>query len=89
MKIVKCKSCGAPIVWIETVNGKSMPCDAEAVEYQENRKGKSQIVTESGNVVRGDIVANAPDTLLPKVVDGTGYISHFATCPYANQHRRK
>ena len=50
MKIVKCKSCGAPIVWIETVNGKAMPCDAEAVEYQENRKGKSQIVTEDGKV---------------------------------------
>lgn len=89
MKIVKCKSCGAPIVWIETVNGKAMPCDAEAVEYQENRKGKSQIVTEDGKVVRGDLVKNAPDTLLPKVVDGTGYISHFATCPYANEHRRK
>ena len=42
MKIVKCKSCGAPIVWIETVNGKAMPCDAEAVEYQENRKGNTK-----------------------------------------------
>lgn len=23
------------------------------------------------------------------VIDGKGYISHFATCPYANQHRRR
>ena len=27
----KCKGCGAEIVWIQTENGKSMPCNAEKV----------------------------------------------------------
>lgn len=31
LRVCKCKSCGADIVWIKTTNGKSMPCDATAV----------------------------------------------------------
>ena len=86
MKIVKCKSCGAPIVWIKTTNGRPMPCDAEAVNYQENYKGKDVIVTPEGKVIRGSVIK--PDGgLLQPVIDGEGYISHFATCPYADKHR--
>ena len=40
-----CKGCGKEIVWITTVNGKSMPCDAE----------KTTIVTEAGHTVQGYI----------------------------------
>ena len=54
MQIAKCKSCRAPIVWIKTKNGKNMPCDADTVEYQENYKGKSTIVTEDGRVLDAD-----------------------------------
>ncbi len=91
LKVVKCKSCGAQITWIVTQNGRSMPCDFPAVKYQENRKGKSQIVTSDGRVVRADVITDddKQTSLLEKIVDGEGYISHFATCPYANEHRRK
>ena len=34
----KCKGCQAEIIWIKTVNGKNMPCNAE----------KTTIVTEGG-----------------------------------------
>ena len=34
----KCRGCQAEIIWIKTVNGKNMPCNAE----------KTTIVTESG-----------------------------------------
>lgn len=87
MTVKTCKSCGAAIVWIETQNGRKMPCNAEAVDYQENRKGASVIVTEDGKVVRGTIIEKGASPLVP-VIDGKGYISHFATCPYAGQHRR-
>lgn len=41
----KCKGCGAEIVWIQTENGKSMPCNAEKVT----------IVTADGKTVTGHI----------------------------------
>lgn len=43
--MAKCKSCGAEIVWITTINGKSMPCNAE----------KTTIVTEDGKTITGHI----------------------------------
>lgn len=86
MKICKCKSCGASIVWITTQKGKNMPCDADAVEYQENYKGKSTIVTEDGRVLKVSIITSSGGVLAP-IVDGKGYIPHWATCPYANNHR--
>lgn len=43
--MAKCKSCGADIVWIETVNGKKMPCNSE----------KTTIVTEDGKTIIGHI----------------------------------
>ena len=48
MEIKKCKFCGAPIVWLKTQNGRAMPCDADAVKYQENYKGKDVIVLSDG-----------------------------------------
>lgn len=91
LKVVKCKSCGADITWIETQNGRSMPCNFPAVKYQANRKGKSQIVTITGRVIRADVITDddKQTSLLEKIVDGEGYISHFATCPYADSHRRR
>lgn len=56
----QCKTCQAPIVWMPTKQGKSMPVDAHTV----------------GD---GD-----------QVFDVTrGHISHFATCPQADDHRRE
>lgn len=92
MRIVNCKSCGAPIVWIKTQNGKNMPCDAAAVEYQENYKGKSTVVTEDGRVLKATIIDRTGGGLLSPVIDGKGYIphwAHWATCPHAAQHRRR
>ena len=41
----KCKGCQAEIIWIKTVNGKNMPCNAE----------KTTIVTEGGETIVGHI----------------------------------
>lgn len=54
--ITKCRSCGADIIFITTENGRKMPCDAAAVDYQDNIKGKDVIVTDAGKVLKASIV---------------------------------
>lgn len=85
MNVSKCRACGAPIVWITTSNGKKMPCDAEPVIYQANRRGKDLIVTPNGEVLKGTVVPNGS----AMIADGYGYISHYATCPQADSFRKR
>ena len=86
IKITKCKSCGASITWIKTKNGRVMPCDVPAVDYQENYKGTDTVVTDDGRVLRVMVFKNPSPSGLQPIIDGKGYISHFATCPYANKY---
>lgn len=85
MDIKKCKYCGAPIVWVKTQNGRSMPCDAKPVQYQNARGGKDVIVLSDGKVIRAAVITRGG--LLTPIPDGEGYISHFATCTHANEAR--
>ncbi len=65
METSKCRSCGAPIVWVVMrPSGKKMPLDAKPV---------TRIVLNLDDD-RGEV----RDT----------YLSHFATCPNAAQHRK-
>lgn len=89
IKMTKCKSCGASITWIKTQNGRTMPCDVPAVDYQENYKGKDTIVTEDGRVLRVTVFKTPLASGLQPVIDGKGYISHFAACPFASKYRRR
>jgi len=57
---VKCRSCGAPIVWFRTASGKRMPVDATSCK----------------------------PTDAAHQLDLKRHVSHFATCPYAEQHRK-
>lgn len=68
-----CKSCGAEIFWMKTVAGKSMPLDRKPVM--------------GGNISLGF----GTDHLAYVVESHPGierYVSHFATCPSAKQHRK-
>lgn len=76
-----CKSCGATIVWIKTPSS-VMPCDAGQRTYRPDKQGDTMIVTPGGQVVRARLVR-------PGLATGVGYISHFATCPFAAQHKRR
>lgn len=75
----KCKSCGKEIIWVNTKRGKSMPCDAAPIRFSRAEKGEL-FVTPFGEVVSGVRCSTS---------DEIGYISHFATCPNANQHRKR
>jgi hypothetical protein len=71
--MVVCRSCKAPIVWARhEFTRRAMPLDAEPVE--------------NGNVVLEGNVARVVGPNVP--VSGPRYVSHFATCPNAGEHRR-
>ena len=77
-----CNSCGAPIVWIESPKHKWIPCDEWLIPYLEYRSGKDAIVTQKGEIIRCRLAFDGEPT-------GMGRMAHWATCPNADQHRRK
>lgn len=86
----KCRSCGAEIIWIKTFSGKKMPVDAAIVNFFLDPKGKELFVMENGAVVHGIKALPGEVHYYPGEVHYyPGHISHFATCPNADQHRRR
>jgi hypothetical protein len=70
----KCKSCKAEIVWVKMrQSGKSMPCDPQKITIVN--------VMAKSNGDHGD------DELIGLGLV-SGFVSHFATCPHAEQHRK-
>lgn len=81
--MAKCKSCGAEIIWVKMRSGKSAPCNPEPIHYRKfvhNIENMLVLVTPEGDVTPGEACEDS---------DLFGYISHFATCPYANKHRKR
>lgn len=81
--ITKCKACGAPIMWIRTKAGKSMPVDATPVHVA---NGGTQIfITIGGKTIMGHPLNDEddPENWI------RGYVPHWATCPNAKQFRKK
>jgi hypothetical protein len=80
--VAKCRSCGASIIWTDTVTGRRMPLDANP--------------TTDGNIILGVRHGNVPLALVQtaqalarlKEYGSPLYTSHFATCPHADNHRR-
>jgi hypothetical protein len=81
-----CGSCGARIRWATTVNGRRMPVDDDPVP--------------DGNLVLSDPAPGAYAPAVSQYVepdqptlfgdhDAPRFVSHFATCPDANKHRRE
>ena len=81
-RTTKCRGCGKEICFIKTVKGKSMPVDPESV-YFIAAGGPNTYVMIDGEIKRGRE---------PQIGEGKaeiGYRSHFATCPAADDFRRK
>lgn len=83
MRYGKCRGCGAPIAWIGTPGGKSMPCDPYPVLYRARSGAPGKIVTETGEVLSCDL------NVSPEEATGVGYISHWSTCPQAGKFKTK
>jgi hypothetical protein len=73
---MKCRSCGAPIKWVTMANSKRKnPLDAEPVI--------------NGNIsVHPDGTARVLGAVERLEFEGPLYVSHFATCIHAKQHRK-
>ena len=74
-----CRACDAPIVWGQTETGKPMSIDP--------------LARPTGNVVRvpqgkRQVLRVLPPAALP-VVGRPAYQSHFASCPFADQMRKR
>lgn len=78
MKLAQCRSCDAPVIWVVTTNGKRMPVDADPVVAARGFRLDDEVEGE---------VPLATFTQTP-AQDERLYLSHFATCPNADQHRR-
>ena len=81
--MAKCRSCGAEIAFMKTRNGKGMPCDPGWIPFWADIKAKDKIVTTDGDVVNCRLDGD------PAELTGLGRVPHWATCPYADQHRRR
>lgn len=75
----QCKSCGASIVWAQTVNGKRMPVDELEVTGGNIRLSRAKQDPRDPPLVMATVV---------KPGEGT-HRSHFSTCPGATTHRSK
>lgn len=75
-----CRSCGAEIVWAETVRGKRQPIDPLPVE-----KGKIVLREREGKAPLAIVVDVDP---LPGMSEPK-HLAHHATCPDAEQWRRR
>lgn len=79
----RCRSCGAEIIWVKMQSGKKMPCDPPLLPFWWSPKGEHTLITQDGETVTGDLDGE------PDEVTDVGRISHWATCPHADNHRRK
>lgn len=80
----KCRSCGAAIRWAVSANtGGRIPLDPQPVE------GGNLGVVEWAEHPRPQ--RDTPVVAVDPVAALTGYryVTHFATCPNADRHRRK
>lgn len=83
MKEAACRSCGAPIVWTVTMNGKRMPVDLDPVGDVPG----AMLFRVEEDPSNGDLIATFIKSD-QRYREEELYVSHFATCPQADQHRR-
>lgn len=79
MNNTKCRSCGAPIEFVQLLSGKWMPVEGPTIEISEAEVG-DVLITRGGNVIKV--------TEINRRSSFRGRVSHFASCPNADQHRK-
>ena len=82
-RVQTCRACGRRIIFIKTLKGKTMPCDAEPVKFVPDVAGNNKYVLADGLLING-VIPMPGDTDVHE-----GYVSHFATCPSAESFRKK
>ena len=80
----KCKSCGAGIWFIPMRSGKTMPVNDQPVPFVPSNDGPGTYITEDGVTHKGRPWVHGKDGFYD-----LGYVSHFSTCPAAEEFRRR
>lgn len=81
-----CRSCHAAVVWVVTTAGASMPLDPEPrADGNIEMTGRTRRTKQGGMAPE---VSYVPTQGALIASDEPRYVSHFATCPNAEQHRR-
>jgi hypothetical protein len=82
-----CKKCNAELVFIQMTTGGVMPCNVPSHKITLNQFSKDTFIVlvqsggqELGKIMCGEIDPNGKFK---------GYTSHFATCPYALNFKKK
>jgi len=79
VRVVECRSCGAPMFWVTTAKGKKMPLDSEPV-------------SNGAFVLDGDPLESGEQKVKHigerSEYRGERFSSHFSTCPDADKHRK-
>lgn len=78
-----CRTCGNPIMWVETSTGKRMPVDLNPTV-----RGNITLQRAGGKVYATVHASTAAAQLATEDPDVKTFISHFTTCPHARMHRR-
>jgi hypothetical protein len=80
----RCRSCEAEIVWVKmVVSGKNMPLDADP----DPEHGNIIVTKEGYGIPLTSLTGPSRDAAKRCGVELR--VSHFATCPNADQHRRR
>jgi len=88
--VAECKSCRRSIYWVRTTSGAKMPIDAIGsptgnIVIVQTFAPVNAAADAYGNLKTAEVF-NPND---PRHRNLQRYTSHFATCPAADQHRRK
>jgi hypothetical protein len=73
----RCSSCKAEVVWGITVTGHRMPVNAEP-----DPAGRWRLFGDTPRIVYVPVERRVE-------LAGQLHVSHFATCPFADQHRKR
>ena len=80
----ECRSCGSSISWITTQSGKKMPVNSEEVPFIPDEAGQVLAVSPDNELIRGRTCSESYES--ERWIYAR--LSHFATCPNADNHRR-
>jgi hypothetical protein len=79
---VKCRSCGQPVEWVQTIHGKWIPVDRQPVD------GGNLKIDRSTKPPGASVIRHANQPCLSPEGETLRFVSHFATCDHASQCRR-
>lgn len=81
-----CKSCNAPIYWVKTEKGNWLPVNRRGIEARPVQRGGHTFVLVDGSTIQALPASRTPYDGIDSVI---AFEAHFATCPDANDFRKK